>query len=713
MTQTTTTFNAYDDLLDCLVELTRWDKEPYSHDALRAGLALIDNRLSPESFVRAAKKAGYSTKVIERPIERVSNLVLPGIAILADNHACLVKKINLSQGTLEVFLPDKQSHEVLAIEDFSENYQGIMYLLKKDFNPKLEPGFKSQSQDKKHWFWSTLWLSRKIYRDVLLASILINVFALIGPLFTMNVYDRVVPNHAESTLWVLSVGVVIIYGFDFLFKSLRSHFLEIASKKSDILLSSRIFERVMNLRMSSAPKSAGSFAQMLKEFDAVRNFVTSTTMTVLVDIPFVIIFIFVIWVIGGPLVLVPLVIIPVMLFYSFYAQRKLQSLIAETNQANARRSGLLIEALSNMESIKTMNAEGVMQSKWERDVSFLANKGVGIRNMTNTVGYVAGFFQQVVTVVTVVMGVYLIYDQELSMGALIASVMLMGRAIGPIAQVSKLVVQYQQSKQALQTLNDIMHMPVEREDGSPFVHRSEFSGHFEFKDVSFSYCDDCVSALDKVSFSIKPGEKVGVIGKMGSGKTTVEKLMVGLFQAKSGSVLLDGVDLNQIDPVDLRRNIGFVPQDVSLFKGTLRENIALRAPYVDDQMVLQAAEIAGVTSFSNHHPRGLEMEIDERGSSLSGGQRQAVVVARALINNPKIIIMDEPSNSMDNTTEARLKKSLETYIKDKTFVIVTHKASMLALVERLIVIDNGRLIADGPRDQVLNSLKSGRVATQE
>lgn len=700
---------AHDDLLECLVVMSQLNHHPFSASALKAGLPLQDQKLTFDSFTRAAQRAGFSTKVVHKSLAQVSNVLLPAILLLENNQAVVLEKVDAASGKALIHNLSA-GRKKISLSALESAYSGYLILLKAEY--QLEDAVDVRNKPKayeQNWFWSTLWRSRKIYRDVFIASILINVFALVGPLFTMNVYDRVVPNNAQSTLWVLAIGVSVVYLFDFVFKSLRSHFLEKAGKRTDLLLSSQVFERVMSLKMEASPKSAGSFATMIREFDSVRNFVTSTTMTTFIDFPFVFLYLFAIYMIGGPIFIVALVVIPLILAFGYFTQLKMGRLIEETNAASARRNGLVIEMLTSLETIKTLNSEGTIQSRLEEDMHFLAGKNEQIKNAGNKVGYVAGFLQQMTTVATVIWGVYLIQDQVLSMGALIASVILVGRTLSPMSQAARLLSQYQQTKKGLEILNNIMQMPVEREDGKAFVSRANFDGYYKFENVSFKYCQDCESVLDNVSFEIRPGEKVGIIGKMGSGKSTIQKLLMGLFTPTSGSVAIDGIEMSQIDPVDLRRVVGYVPQEVTLFKGTLRQNIAMRAPHVEDAEIIRAAELGGVTQFSNKHPKGFEMEIEERGASLSGGQRQSIVVARSMLNQPKILIMDEPTNSMDNTSEGQFIGRLQEFIQGRTFVLITHKAGLLKLVDRLIVVDSGKIVADGPRDYVLTSLKQGSV----
>lgn len=701
--------SAFDDpLLDCLVFLTRYYGRVHSHDALRAGLPLENHRLTPELFLRAAERAQLSARVVQRPVEKISSLVLPAVLLLKNRQSCVLMERSADAKQLTVMQPEsgEGTHQI-ALDELEQQYSGYAIFIRSEhrFDDRSPEVLKLHTR---HWFWGTLVKSWRIYRDVLVSSFLINVFALASPLFIMNVYDRVVPNNAIETLWVLAIGIAIVYSFDVIMRGLRGYFIDVAGKKSDILLSAMLFERVLGIKMAARPPSVGAFANNLREFESIRDFITSATVVTLVDLPFVLLFLLVIWFIGGPLVYVPLVCIPIVIVYGVLIQSPLRRSVEATYRASAQKGATLIESLTAVETIKHLGAESEVQRKWEQLTGHIAHWGVRSRLLSASVSNVATFFQQMSQVGIVVLGVYLIAEGELSMGALIAGVILVGRALAPMAQVANLAVRYYQAKTALGSLNNVMELPIERPEDKSFLSREQFQGDIELDDVSFSYPGEEKVALRNISLSISAGEKVAIIGKVGSGKTTIEKLMLGLYDPDSGAVRIDGADLRQVDPADLRRSIGYVPQDIMLFYGSVRENIVLGAPYADDNEILEVAKIAGVMDFVNQHPHGFDMQVGERGEQLSGGQRQAIAIARSLLLDPPVLMLDEPSNSMDNSTEAILKRQLSVYAKDKTLILVTHRSSLLDLVDRLIVIDAGRVIADGPKEQVLEALKQSR-----
>lgn len=708
-----------DSLLECLVIFTKLHNKPYSAESLVEGLPVKEGTNSIELFSakgskalfsRAAKRAGFTSSLVKKTLNEISPLVLPCILILKGRKACILEKIDEVNQKVKIISPEvKNGENWVDIDVLKDQYIGYSFYLKKEF--VNEDRTKTYLIDKKksHWFWGTLRRSSDIYRDVIIASIVINLFVLASPLFTMNVYDRVVPNNATETLWVLAIGIIVIYVIDMFLKLTRAYFLEIAGKKSDIIMSSLIFEKVLDLQMATRPKSIGSFANNLKEFDSIRSFFTSSTVAAIVDLPFTFMFLTVIYFIAGNIVFIPIAISVIIVIYMLFVKGPLQKSIESTYEASAIKNGMLIETLSGMETVKTMSGSGRAQWNWEESSGEIANRSVKSKILTNSINTVTAFLVQINTVTVVIFGVYMIKEMELTMGGLIASVILSSRAIAPMGQVVGLAANYQQTKTAYGTIESIMQMPIERPEGKKFVRRESIKGDIEFKDVVFSYPDAQKGALNKVSFSIKSGEKVGIIGKNGSGKTTVEKMILGLYEPSEGSILIDGIDINQIDPVDLRKSIGYVPQDVVLFNGTVKENIVYRYPAIDDASILRAAKLSGTDEFINSHPLGFDMPVYERGDGISGGQRQSIAIARAFLLNSPVVILDEPTNSLDNTTEAKIKKLLAKNIKDKTTILVTHKSSLLTLVDRLIVMDGGRVVMDGPKDAILAQLqgKSG------
>jgi ATP-binding cassette subfamily C protein LapB len=700
--------SADDPLMKCLVLLTRLFNRPFSEESLSAGLPLVDSKLTPALFERAAERAGLTAKVMARDLQKLSPLVLPAVVLLKDGRACILKALKPG-GQCEIVDADTGGAQERSIEELKKEYAGHVILVRQElqFDSRTEHSAVPRVE---HWFWGVVRQAWPIYGEVLLGSLLINLFALAMPLFIMNVYDRVVPNDTTETLWAMAIGVFIVLAFDLSMRMLRAYLVDIAGKRIDVILSANIFEKAMGLRMEARPTSVGSFASNMHEFESFREFITSATITALVDLPFVFIFIAVIFWVGGPVGYVPLLAVPLIIMIGVLLQRSLGEIIQLTFRLSAQKQGLLIESLSTIETVKSLSAEGTLQRKWEQLVGTVARLGIKARTLSSAIINISLTVQQITTVGVVVLGVYLIAERELTVGALVACTILTSRALAPLGQVAGLMTRYHQSASALRTLHSIMQLPVERPVNKSFVHRPHFRGEIEFRNVTFSYPGQKTPALSNVSFRLAAGERVGLIGRIGSGKSTVEKLVLGLYKATSGSILVDGVDINQIDPAMLRRNIGYVPQDVVLFFGTVKENILFAAPFADDAAMLRAAEIAGVTEFVHPSAQGFDMHIGERGEGLSGGQRQCVAMARSLLLDPPVLIMDEPTNSLDNRSEENFKAKLEKALPGKTFMLVTHRASLLTLAPRLIVLDNGKIVADGPKEQVLQALSGGKIS---
>ncbi|MBW8756571.1 MAG: type I secretion system permease/ATPase [Burkholderiales bacterium] len=697
-----------DPLLDCLVEVCRLHGQHATRASLSAGLPLAHGRLTLNLVERAASRAGMATKLQRVAAGDIDAATLPVILLLHGDKACVL--LGREQGRHRVLLPETGQGTVLLDDaELAARSTGLALYVRPHFRfDKRTEATAAPAQG--HWFWSALLAQRLVYKDILWAAALINVFALALPLFSMNVYDRVVPNAAFETLWALSIGVLLILGSDLLMRKLRSRFVDEASARIDVKISASLLERVLGMRLENRPESVGSFSQNLRGFEQVRDVITSTTVTALVDLPFALLFLVVIvWI--SPWLMIPVVLsFAGVLTYGWIVQKKLHALAETTYKASAVRNATLVECLTGIETIKAQGAESLIQARWERTNVHLAATNVKMRSLSSGSIYVTSTIAQLMSVVLVIVGVYLIGEKSLTMGALVAVNMLAGRAMAPAGQIVGLLMQYQGARTALEGLEKIMRTDIERPRDATFVERRDLEGAIEFRNVAFHYPHRRENALEGVSFKIKPGEKVALIGKVGSGKSTIQRLAMGLFQPTAGAVLVDGIDLRQVDPADLRRNMGYVSQDVLLFYGSLRENIAFGMPYAEDGAIVAAAEVAGLTETVNRHPAGFDMPVGERGESLSGGQRQSVGIARAVLHNAPMLLLDEPTSAMDFSSEAQITQRLMAFASNKTVVLVTHRTSLLALVERVIVIDGGKVVADGPRDRIMEALQSGRIA---
>ena len=671
-------------------------------------MELFSIKESKSLFSRASLNAGLKSKLIKIELEDISALQLPMILLLSSQESCILDSMSDDRLSAKIITQDGTDilEQWIDIDKLNENYVGFSFMLKKIYKYDNEHS-KTLKIDQEHWFWSTIKLSKDIYKDVFLASILINLFILATPLFTMSVYDRVIPNNSIETLTVFAVGVIFVYIIDIFSKYIRSTFLEVAAKKSDVIISSIIFEKVMDIKMSHFPASVGSFANNLKDFDTLRSFLTNATLTAFIDLPFAIIFLSVIYFIGGNIVLVPLVTIVLLFIFALFIKKPLQKYTEELHQVSSRKSSIIVESLQNIETLKTLDISSHMQWSWEEAVGQSASIGLKYRILASLIPNVTSFLMQINSVLVVVYGVFLIKDFELTMGGLIAVVILTSRVLAPMGQATGLITNYEEAKTSYKIIDDIINLPSERGEASKFVEHPSFEGDIEFKNVSFSYPNTEVLVLDNVSFSIKSGENLGIIGRIGSGKSTIEKLLLRLYEPTSGTILIDGIDIKQINPSDLRRNIAYVSQEIQLFQGSLKDNIVYRASYASDEELKRAALISGVDEFVRKHPLGFDMPIGERGAGISGGQKQGIAIARAFLYNVEIMLFDEPSNAMDQITEAKLIKSLKKNLRGKTSLIVTQKMTMLEVVDRVIVMSDGKVYLDGKKEDVLKALQGG------
>lgn len=698
-----------DPLLNSLIYVSRYYGLANSPEALINGLPLSDGKLTPFLFPRSAERAGLVAKENRSDLENIPHLILPAVLLLKQGEACVLNSIDIEKQEAEIITAESGMVPIIIpVEELKEQFIGRYFLVKKQFRYD-ERSPEVLKTRKGHWFWSTIWESKNIYRDVLIASILINIFAIAAPMFTRLVYDKVVPNLAFETLWVLASGIFVVFLFDLLLKLMRSYFIDVAGKKSDILISSKLFSKVLGIRMEAKPASVGAFAKNLQEFESIREFFTSATIGSLIDLPFAIMFLALIWLMAGNLVFVPVTGVVILVIYALLIQGPLRRTIEEGSRLASQKYANLIESLAGLETVKLFSAQSQFQFRWEEAVAHMANWNIKSRRITDSIQNTAGFVQQSTNVGMIIFGVYLIAEGELTMGGLIAATMLSGRAIGPLVQLSLLSTRYNQAKSSMTLIEQVMSMPDEQEEGKRYIHRPIIQGHIALDKVTFHYPDAPMASIRDLTLNITPGEKVAIIGRIGSGKTTLERLIMGLYKPTEGHVRIDDTDMEQLHHVDVRRNIGCVPQDSNLFYGSVRDNITLGRPLVDDRDVMDAANRAGVTTFTQQDPAGLERQVGEGGGLLSGGQRQSVAIARAFLGRPPVLLMDEPTSAMDNRSEMHIKHQLSQLLPSETLILITHKTSMLDIVDRVIVMEKGSIIADGPKAQVLSDLKQGKV----
>lgn len=689
-------------LLRSLAVLLRLRGRVVSPQFLMAGLT--GSKVTPQACLRAARKAGLSGRIVFRPeLEDIPTLVMPCILLLTRDRSCVLT--GMKDGMAEVIFPEtSDAAQAVSLEDLKQEYSGYALFAAVESAPDDRAERLSISHGKR-WFWDVLRYYAPIYRHVALASVVINLIAVGSPLFVMNVYDRVVPNNAIETLWVLAIGILIIYLFNFLLSSLRTHFVDVAGRNADIVLSSSLVEKVLSMRMDAKPESTGALVNNLREFEQLREFFSSSSLLACIDLPFLVIFLLLIGFIGGPLVFLPLAAMPLMLGIGLLLQSRSRRSAEASYKQNMQKNALLVEIVGGLETLKSCMAESRMQKLWESVVGLSAQSNSEARKYNNLAVTSSMLITQLVTVAMIVWGVYRISDGLMTMGALIGCNILVGRTMAPLLQMASLLTRLQNSHVTLKALDMLMVLPSENQVEKTCMDFGMLRPSFTMENVSFAYPQQERLALDRVSLHIEPGERVGIIGPMGSGKSTLSKLLIGLYQPKEGAVKFGDVDIRQIPSTDLRGRVGVLPQDVVLFYGSIRDNIALGDPTINDHLILRAAALAGVTDFLRNNPAGFAAQVGEQGRALSGGQRQAVALARALVRDPEVLLLDEPTSNMDTDSEVMLQKRLYSVMDGRTVVLVTHRLSMLRIVNRLIVMENGQIRMDGPRDAVLQRLR--------
>lgn len=559
------------------------------------------------------------------------------------------------------------------------------------------------------WLMEPMQRNRATYVKVAVAAAMINVFGLVTSLFTMTVYDRVVPNNATSSLIALTIGLAVVIVFDFALRTLRAYFVDIAGAEIDHEVGATVFQRLLALRLETRKGSTGALTALMRELETLRDFFASATLTAIVDVPFILITLTVTALIGGPVVFVPLAMIPLVVLIGWLTHPAMDRLSARAMSGGLLKQSVLVETVGGLEMIKSAGAGPLLAQRWSKAVDdhadsslrqrLVSSISVNFANSANTISY-AG---------VVIVGVGLIAKNELTMGGLIACSILAGRAVAPLGQIAQLLSRLTATRTSYRQLQELMATPPEGPAHEP-LRLARIEGRIEFRNVAFRYPGANERALDGVSFTINPGEHVALLGRVGSGKSTVARLILGLYPPEDGLVMIDGTDIRQFDPADLRRNIGAAMQDSVLLSGTVRENIALGRPGVDDEELVRVAQISGTHQFMGQLANGYDLRLADRGESLSGGQRQSIAIARSLAGRPPLVVFDEPSSAMDAQTEAGLLQRLGNELADRTLVLITHRPPLLQLVKRIILLDRGKVITDGPRDKVLEQIRPPKAA---
>ncbi|VTU06376.1 cysteine/glutathione ABC transporter membrane /ATP-binding protein [Actinobacillus porcinus] len=680
-----------------------------------------DNSLDLSSLREYLKSEGFENTLSKRPLNEIPSLAVPVLLFLQNEEAALVTEIQEDDEgrRYKIHLPDNLTRWV-SEEELNKNYLQHCWFIK----PRDSVDTRSELPEyklPKAWFFKVIWRFKSYYYQVLLASFIINFLALVSSLYVMNVYDRVVPNKAYGTLWVLSIGVITAIIFELMAKLLRAYLTDIAGKKADLIISSALFRRVLNIKLQERPVSSGSYANNLRDFESVREFMTSASLLTLVDLPFLFLFIFVMFLVAGKLAFVPLTIIPVVIIVGLLAQIPLSRFINESMRESSQRQGLTVEAIEGLETLKTNNAFNWAQKRWDFFTAKSAASSIKVKNISNFVTNFTMMMQQLNTVFLVLTGTYLIHSdnpsEKITMGALIACVILSGRALAPLGQIAGLAIRFQQAWLALKGVNGIVERATDRDSERNYVTLSHIQGAVKFHHVSFGYSKDGEPTVNNLDLTLQPGEKVAILGKIGSGKSTMLKLAAGLYEPQQGNISLDDVDLRQIDPHFLRNQVVLLEQNPRLFLGTLRENLDLARMdgFSTDQDLLNALARFGLIDLIRQHPRGLDMPLGEDGLGLSGGQKQMVALARMTLKDPRVVLLDEPTTGLDQTSEVYALRALAHWCQSRTLVVVTHRSQVLQLVNRIVVVEDGKVVLDGPRDAVLKHLsaKEKQPATQE
>jgi ATP-binding cassette subfamily C protein LapB len=674
-------------LIACVEHVLRMKGMNYSPAAIRDLPDLREGLFGPIDAASALMNLGFVASYGALKATEIVKGHCPLIAFMVDGSAVVITETTKA-GFLTVASPSGQFVETLvAVSDFARDYAGFVVIASKPVEARKEV-------DAKNWFWGSLGQGKWLYTQVLVAAVVSNFLGLSTSLFIMVVYDRVVPNEAIESLIALTVGIMIALVFDFIIKTLRASFIDRAGKRADQRMSRMIFDKMLSMRLDKRSQKSGALASVVREFDTLREFFTSATLVAVVDLPFIIFFVWVISLIAGPLALVPLISVPIVIMAGLVVQPMLSRIASGSMDSAMSKQSVLVETLNGLETVQATGSGRLMRDRFEEASDAQSDLGLRNRVLTQFVLNSATSIQQVAQVAIIFYGVFLIRDGIITMGAMIAAVILSGKALGPLTQLASALSRANGARQAYRSLNALMSQDTGEGEPGQRLSRPKLDGTLEFRNVSYSFPGARSPIIRNLTLKIPAGQKVAVLGRMGSGKSTLARLASGLIQPSEGAILIDGVDLRQIDRSDLRRNVGVMLQDTWLFSGTLRENIQMGFYEYDDRHLLSIAKISGVDDFVAAHPMGYDLPIKERGEGLSGGQRQSINLARALMHEPNLLILDEPTSSMDSATEKSLIDRLKFWLRNRTLIVVTHRNTLVALADRVLVMDQGQIVAD-------------------
>jgi ATP-binding cassette subfamily C protein LapB len=693
-----------DPVLDCLIFLARQADRPSSPVLIRAGLALsAEGRLPFHQVEQALEQIGMRADPMVRALKGWPSAKCPALLELTEDRAAVLLDTRDNDGL--IYAPGMAEPLWVKLEDVAPAFTGRAVLVEADPTRERLNERPWDEAKRKHWFWSEIWKIRRQFWPVVLAALIVNLLAFAMPLFTMNVYDRVIPNKSVATLWVLALGVVLALGLDFTLRVARARLIDELGRKLDAKLSQKLFEKVMNLPMAERQGSTGAFARRVSEYEMVRDFFASTTVVLAVDVSFLILFLGLITILAGWLVIVPIVGICFMLFAGFSLQKAMGQAALDAQADSSLQHSVLVESIGGAETLKAVRAEGQMLGRWRRYSNMSSATQERMRRLSAVAINLASISQQCISIGLLIGGFYQFQQGNMTMGAIIAIIMLAGRSLQPVGQLAFLVTRGKQAFATLDSLQRMMEQADERHAAQRSLLPEVRSGHVEMRDVTFRYPGASRDSLVGINLKINPGERIGVIGRVASGKSTLGRVLCGLYPPTGGEMLVDGLDSRQYHPHQLRENFRFVAQESEVFSGTVRDNLMLGAAQADDQQLIDAVVRSGADIFLSRDAAGFDLPVGERGSRLSGGQRSLLVLARALVTPAKLLFLDEPTGAMDTQTELYFIEHLKTALApDQSLVVATHRHNMLSILDRLIVIEAGKIIADGPRADVLKQL---------
>ncbi|WP_417257116.1 type I secretion system permease/ATPase [Celeribacter halophilus] len=693
----------HDPLVLGLLELCRLQGVSTSVTQLTEGLPREDGtNLTPDMAPLALRRANMSCRISREPLRAIPTHSFPVLLFLKDGRTVILEELTGDRAT--VVLPDSGGGKAIwTFEELDRLHDGKV-LISKPIDI-VSDRLDGKKEGHGHWLLGPLWENWWIYRDVMIASFAANLLAVVTALFSMQVYDRVVPNNAIDTLWILASGVGIAIVLELILRLMRASLVDVSGRDLDLRLSAQLFDKVANMRLINQPSSTGVFANQVRDFAVVREFFTSGTVTAISDLPFVVIFLGLIWFIGGPIAFVVLAGVVLTVLPGIVMQKKLARASKENTREAAALNGLLLETISNLETVKAARAEGRLQRAHAQLTATMATTAIKTRNITTLMTQLVSTVQRLAYAGVVIAGVYLINAGELTVGSLIACTLLSTRAMSPMGQVAGLLAKWQHVRAAMEGLNNIMNLSVERPADRHFVRAEMMEGKYHLQETVFRHDPQAPPVLAIPELKIAAGERIALLGGNGAGKSTMLRLLAGLTDPQAGSILLDDLSLSQIDPIDRRRQIGYLPQSVALFQGTLRENLLLDHGLHSDEELLQALDAVGLGKFVRQHVRGLDLQIQSN-ANVSGGQRQSIGLARVLLQDPKVVLLDEPTSAFDHVTEAKVIAHLKEWLKGRTTIISTHKRELLGLTERAIVLKDGRIARDGDLLQILNSARA-------